>query len=167
MLHLGPGGTVTCPPRLDWSWVFDSPPLPKEVSLAKDERCAKSTGTNINIHNIVTYMPIKQDTSSTLPHRACGFLATDLWLCHMHSCWDRPQVQSERWSPSEHSAVVAPVGTSCQAGQWCRRFVCGVALRPPMESDPGSEGRVHPQLARVDHGVFWWTQRRQRDTQED
>lgn len=29
-----------------------------------------------------------------------------------------------------------------------------------MESDLGLEGRVHLQLARVDHRVFWWTQRK-------
>lgn len=30
----------------------------------------------------------------------------------------------------------------------------------PMESDLGLEDGVHNQLARVDHGVFCWTQRK-------
>lgn len=40
---------------------------------------------------------------------------------------------------------------------WGNLFVL-IALRPPMESDLGSEDRVHVQLAGVDRRVPWWTQ---------
>lgn len=37
---------------------------------------------------------------------------------------------------------------------------CGRFFVLPMESDLGLEDGVHIQLARVDHGVFCWTQRK-------
>lgn len=37
---------------------------------------------------------------------------------------------------------------------------CGRVFVLPMESDLGSEDGVHIQPARVDHGVFCWTQRK-------
>ena len=36
--------------------------------------------------------------------------------------------------------------------------ICVVTLRAPMKSDLGLEGRIHGQLAGMDHRVFWPTQ---------
>lgn len=41
----------------------------------------------------------------------------------------------------------------------CGRFVYVVAPRLPVDWDLGLEGEVHLQLVRVDHRVFWPTQR--------
>lgn len=42
----------------------------------------------------------------------------------------------------------------------CRRLVCIITLRPPMELGLDSEGKVNIQLTGMNHRVFWRTQRK-------